>query len=150
MFPSLPSSYRRLKEISPVLTNDFTFSPVNLPKPISPVLPNPRFRPHHGLEKGCYSRRITRRNTNCSEWHALVHVSVNNRTPLPGSFEFLRIGIGGCLGGNFGREFKWKGPIRFLLAGSGSPLEGVHLFLLEYSDRNSSFLFDKPVLCPNN
>ena len=52
-------------------------SPVNRPKPILHVLTNPRFRPHKGLEKRHHPRRITRWNTNCSEWHALVHVSVN-------------------------------------------------------------------------
>lgn len=77
VFPLLPSSYRCLKEISTVLTDNFTYSPVNLPKPIPPVLTNPRFRPHQGLEKRCHPRRITRWDANCSECHALVHVSVN-------------------------------------------------------------------------
>ena len=77
VFLPLPSSYRCLKEISPVLTNNFTYSPVNRPKPILHVLTNPRFRPHQGLEKRRHPRRITRWNANCSEWHALVHVSVN-------------------------------------------------------------------------
>ena len=71
VFLPLPSSYRCLKEISPVLTDNFTYSPVNRPKPILHVLTNPRFRPRQGLEKGRHPRRITRWNANCSEWHAL-------------------------------------------------------------------------------
>ena len=77
VFPPLSSSYRCLKEISPVLTDNFTYSPVKFPKPIPPVLTNPGFRPHQGLERGCYPHRIMRWDANCSEWHALIHVSVN-------------------------------------------------------------------------
>ena len=57
VFPPLPSSYRCLKEISPVLIDNFTYSPAILPKPTPPVLTNPRFRPHQGLEKECHPRR---------------------------------------------------------------------------------------------
>ena len=40
---------------------------------------------------------------------------------------------------NFRLEFKWKSPFRFLLTGIfGPPLEVVHLFRSEYSDRNLS------------
>ena len=49
----------------------------------------------------------------------------------------------------FRSEFKWKVRFSFFWPDySGSPLEVVHIFRSEYSDRNSPFHFWQPVLCP--
>jgi len=53
--------------------------------------------------------------------------------------------------GNFGRNSNGKVRFGFFLPEySESPLEVVQLFRSQYSDRNSTFHFDKPVHCPTS
>ena len=59
-----------------------------------PVLTNPRFRPHQGLEKGCHPRRITRWDANCPSFFYVTLHFITTKFDLIYSLEACTSSLG--------------------------------------------------------